>query len=70
MPGYSYAPSGAGAAYMGMMGHLGPMRESRGGSGFGAASYGMYGGDGYGEGNDTNLTRNNQQATDAFSRPS
>jgi hypothetical protein len=55
---------------MGMMGHLGPMRESRDGSGFGAASYGMYGGDGYGEGNDTNLTRNNQQATDAFSRPS
>lgn len=49
MPGYSYAPSGAGAAYMGMMGHLGPMRESRGGSGFGAASYGMYGG-GYGGG--------------------
>ena len=70
MPGYSYAPYGAGAAYMGMMGHLGPMRESRDGSGFGAASYGMYGGDGYGEGNDTNLTRNNQQATDAFSRPS
>lgn len=49
MLGYSYAPSGAGGAYMGMMGHLGPMRESRGGPGFGAASYGMYGG-GYGGG--------------------
>jgi hypothetical protein len=45
MPGYSFAPYGAGAAYMGMMGHLGPMRESRGGPGFGAASYGMYGGE-------------------------
>jgi hypothetical protein len=44
MPGYSYAPSGAGAAYMGMMGHLGPMRESRGPSPYGAASGGMYGG--------------------------
>jgi hypothetical protein len=49
MSGYLYAPSGAGAAYMEMMGHLGPMRKSSGGSGFGAASYGMYGG-GYGEG--------------------
>ena len=37
-------PYGAGAAYMGMIGHLGPMRESRGGPGFGAASYGVYGG--------------------------
>lgn len=42
MPGYSYAPPGAGAAYMGMMGHLGPMRESGGQSPYGAASYGMY----------------------------
>jgi hypothetical protein len=42
MAGYPYAPPGAGAAYIGMMGHLGPMRELRGPSGFGAASYGMY----------------------------
>jgi hypothetical protein len=42
MVGYPYGPSGAGAAYFGMMGHLGPMREPRGPSGFGAASYGMY----------------------------
>jgi hypothetical protein len=42
MVGYPYAPPGAGAAYLGMMGHLGPMRESRGPSSFGAASYGMY----------------------------
>jgi hypothetical protein len=42
MAGYPYAPPGAGAAYLGMMGHLEPMRESRGSSGFGAASYGMY----------------------------
>jgi len=47
MPGYSYAPYGAGAAYM--MGHLGPMKQSRDGPGFGAASYGMYG-SGYGGG--------------------
>lgn len=49
MPGYGNAPYGAGAAYMGMMGQRTPMRESRGPSGFGAASYGMYGG-GYGGG--------------------
>lgn len=49
MPGYSYAPSGVGAAYMGMMGRLRPMREPRGSPGFGAASYGMYG-SGYGGG--------------------
>lgn len=44
MPGYPYAPYGSGAAYMGMMGHLGRMRESRGPPPYGAASYGMYGG--------------------------
>jgi hypothetical protein len=49
MAGYPYAPPGAGAAYMGMMGHRGPVRESRGNPAFGAASYGMYGGN-YGGG--------------------
>jgi hypothetical protein len=43
---YSYAPYGAGAAYMGMMGHN---REFRDPSPYGAASYSMYGG-GYGGG--------------------
>jgi hypothetical protein len=62
MPGYSYAPYGAGAAYMGMMGHLGSMRESRGGPGFGAASYGMYGG-GYGGGKWCSTSTSSKQLT-------
>ena len=62
MLGYSYAPSGAGGAYMGMMGHLGPMKESRGGPGFGAASCGMYGG-GYGGGKGLSTSTFSKQLT-------
>lgn len=50
MSRYHYGPPGAGAASLGMYGHLGPMRESRGPAPYGAASYGMYGGMGGGMG--------------------
>ncbi|KAM0721594.1 hypothetical protein Q7P37_002519 [Cladosporium fusiforme] len=41
MSRYVYAPPGAGAATLGMYRHLGSVRDSRGASPFGAASYGM-----------------------------
>lgn len=50
MPRYNYGPPGAGAASLGMYGHLGPIRESKGPAPYGAASYGMYGGIGGGRG--------------------